>query len=261
MVNDQTKEILAFIKESPEGRRWTDNEKEFVTERGWSKGKFVAHWKEAKKFLEKKLDPKNPGRFRYFVKEEFTGEAEKAILSGQVDKNSLWKVKIPEDKLTNGAKKIWPLFWDTFNYQASFNEKRKLRSENNQIFIRAERDFIIELMKEQFDLSISYPPGSLQPHFYEHSIGLMMITAQMESFGRPQQEFLIHIRYTPPENPEVKFGETRDKILWKAFLELLTTKKISMDNTQKVNRLWEEFQKGYGKYLELVNSVRKPISE
>ena len=63
-----SEEITEFVKRHKNGSSWTELEEEFVENRGWSKGKFVNHFKEAKKRLTKKLN--SEGRPRYFYQDK-----------------------------------------------------------------------------------------------------------------------------------------------------------------------------------------------
>ena len=96
MLNQKALEILTYIRVSGNGRRWIDLENEFTQERNWPKGTFVKYWKEVKPLTEKKPDPKRPGRFRYFIRQEFENEPEKAILRRRINENKI----LAEDSIT-----------------------------------------------------------------------------------------------------------------------------------------------------------------
>jgi len=91
-------EMLAFIKRKP--RRWKELEEEFVKKRGYSKGKFVNHFKILKKTgkIKKRLDEET-GRPIYYVPAEFAEEAEKAKFKEDIHKTPLEKVIVTASDL------------------------------------------------------------------------------------------------------------------------------------------------------------------
>jgi len=98
-LDEKALAVLAYVRAGKKGRRWSDCEKEFVKERGWSNGTFVKYWKEAKPFFRKEPDPRT-GRFRYFVSEEFEVEPEKAILRRRLKESEIFEessVGLPND--------------------------------------------------------------------------------------------------------------------------------------------------------------------
>lgn len=96
-MNKEVEEIVAYVKKH-DLVRWTDLEVEFVKNRGWSKGKFVNHFKVAKKFLDKLLDPKS-GRPRYHVKKQYGTFAGKALLKSEVAEGVLHEVVISKERI------------------------------------------------------------------------------------------------------------------------------------------------------------------
>ena len=111
-LDEDDKKIISYIKKKKEVS-WTDLEKEFTMAKdqdkntyipryGWSKGKFVKHWKKVKPLLEKFRDQKT-GRNRYTVKAQHNEAAEKAVLRSEVDQGQLSKVQIPLERFEKVA--------------------------------------------------------------------------------------------------------------------------------------------------------------
>lgn len=96
MKGNQEEEILEYVKRLG-SIRWNEVEKRFVTVKGWSKGKFVNHWKKVLPYLQKTKDP-DTGRPRYTIRTQFKDVALKALLRTEIIEGEIGEVKIPLER-------------------------------------------------------------------------------------------------------------------------------------------------------------------
>ena len=123
----ESNKIIAFIKNNQEKSRtrWTDIEKEFCNNQGWSKGKFVNNWKDIKSYLEKR-PTKNWKRGMYFVKKPWDKVAMKALLVNNAEEREVNKVNIPKEEMEKALIKLAETYRDLSIKQSSFLKGLKL---------------------------------------------------------------------------------------------------------------------------------------
>lgn len=198
----EEEKIIAYVKKhEPRGVRWTDLEKEFCGTRRWSKGKFVNHWKNAKRHFCQVKDPKT-GRPRYHIEKEFEGLAEKALLKSNISEGTLIEIAISSERL----KQVEHYIIDTLKGQYFLKAFEKVTTEEEkknagdevggvQIFSR-----LIDIVREAFR------PKDLTPQDAPFVVELTSAYAEEENRARANLGCLLErtkigIVYSRSETP------------------------------------------------------------
>lgn len=158
MLGDEVEQIITFIKKSDNGRRWVDLEREFK-KRGWSKGKFVNHWKKTESFREQR--PTKTGK-KYFIKDSHNKEATKLVLAKDLKEQELLGVKI-------SSKFIVDYFYNLIknrvdSIRQSWNPRSSLRGEKGEFFCDCYAYLLAKRYSQFIKINISYPKGQITPN-------------------------------------------------------------------------------------------------
>ncbi len=100
--SNEEEQILAYGK--MQGLfHWVDLEKEFTKTRGWSKGKFINHWKRVRDCFDRSVKDPKTGRRMYLLAEQYQGSGTKALLKIDITQGDLNEIRIPLSRLEKVA--------------------------------------------------------------------------------------------------------------------------------------------------------------
>ena len=228
--------IIAFVEKSADGRRWMDIENEFCSKKGkwaWSKGKFVNHWKEAKKHFTKTKDEKT-GRHRYYVKEDFKEHAEKVILREDIEEKRLNIISIPKLQRKRATETIAKR--DAYKYLNSLGFSKRIRGSRENLFFLKKHMFERFYMdKDNFcNIMLSYPQGTPQPNLDENDIASLLDILLTQAIDREDidvnklgdQGFKIILSYEPQAIEERRHVLSKHRDRFIDYLKELHGKEI-----------------------------------
>lgn len=156
-LEDEVEQIITFIKESDNGRRWVDLTREFQTKRGWSHGKFVNHWKKTEPFREQR--PTEMGK-RYFIKDSCIKEATKFVLSKDLKEQELKEIK--KEELP--SKIIVDYYYSMLKKRVdNLRPFREITGKKWEFFGDCYARLLAERYSQFISIQISYPKGQETP--------------------------------------------------------------------------------------------------
>jgi hypothetical protein len=251
-VVDEVEQIMAFIKEGENGRRWIDLENEFIQKRGWSKGKFVNHWKKAKPFIEQRKLGKI-GK-RYFIKEIYNTKAAKSVLAKELKDQELNIIEIPKDLLEQYIPILAKRYRDNvFLNDYKFLTRRKLKSSFKNLFLQWLEENI-RRHSNYWNVSVIQPLGVPALNFSEQQLFAILQILDNKSASRffvndpEKKSFKIILSYDPPKK------ELKPQVSKKRMFE-------AWQKDRGVSGSWEEhkeeFKKDCEEMLELYDNPNK----
>jgi hypothetical protein len=153
-------EIIAFIKDSEDGRRWVDLTREFENKRCWSHGKFVNHWKKTEPLREQR--PTEKGK-RYFIKGSCEKEATKSVLVRDLREQDLSETELPSQTTFN-------FFFNSIKKQVdvvrhlSLNPRDKLKGKKGEFYGNFYAQFFANRYSKYIKLNIMHLKGQKPPN-------------------------------------------------------------------------------------------------
>ena len=235
----ESNEIIAFVKKSQnQGKtRWTDIEKEFCNNKGWSKGKFVNHWKVIKPYLKREYSKKWK-RYTYFVKEPWDKDAAKALLVTELKVQELNTVDIPIEEMEKALIELAETYRDLSIRHSSFFKGRKLDNSYKNLFL----NFFEEDLRRKakyWNIFIQHPSGvstpdlSLEDKFAILKVLSRLATTRSSIKDMEKRSFSVILSYSPSLQEESE----------KEQQEILKRKNVAWKKDKGINKITKEHLK------------------
>lgn len=253
-------EIIAFIKDSNDGRRWVDLTREFENKRGWSHGKFVNHWKKTETLREQRLTEKGK---RYFIKGSCDKEATKSVFIRDLREQELSETELPSQTTFN-------FFFNSIKKQvdnvrnSSWIPLDKLKGKKGEFFGNFYAKIFAQKYSKYLKINILSPKGQKPPNLdvvfdrKKKMQGLKVLLSYFVSVaGKYEKEmgktlpFQLLLTYDPPPiNHEdlLKEVSTQTKDLYQEWLLRFNQKDSARKN--------DEFALELSKYIKLIHERR-----
>lgn len=254
-------EIIAFIKDSEDGRRWVDLTREFENKRGWSRGKFVNHWKKTKKIIEQRQIKKGK---RYFIKSSCDKEATKSVLVRDLREQKLSETELP-------SKIAYDFFFSRIKKQVDVArglyknplKRLKLIGKEEEFFSNSYVHTMAQHYSKFLKISILHPKGQKPPNldinFEEKNTSgkELLVSYFAHVAGEYEKEvgkmlpFQLLLTFNPPAfNPQVLKKEIE------THLESLYQKWLLEFNQKHSEKKEKEFNSKLIKYDAMIHQKR-----